>query len=104
MIKTDDKVFNIFVFLVSFVGIPLLIFGILYLYGISYYLMLPFSVLLVWTPFVIQVNKEEKLCKLQQIKSEVYELKIGWEQSVLVENKGTKQQNQGFNNTGYYNN
>jgi hypothetical protein len=100
MVKTDDKVFNIFVFLVSFVGIPLLIFGILYLYGISYYLLLPFLVLLVWTPFVIQVNKEEKLCKLQ---GEVYDLKVGWEQSVLVENKGTKQQKQRFNNTGYYN-
>lgn len=101
MVKTDDKVFNMFVFLVSFVLIPLLIFGILYLYGISYYLMLPFSVLLVWTPFVIQVNKEEKLCKLQ---GEVYALKVGWEQSVLLENKGTKQQKQRLNNTGYYNN
>lgn len=100
MIKTDDKVFNMFVFLVSFVFIPLLIFGIIYLYGISYYLILPFLVLLVWTPFVIQVNKEEKLCKLQ---GEVYELKVDWEKSLLTENKGTKKQKQRFNNTGYYN-
>lgn len=100
MIKTDDKVLNMLVFLVSFVFIPILIFGIIYLYGMSYYLMLPFLVLLVWTPFIIQVNKDEKLCKLQ---GEVYELKLGLEKSVLVENKGTKQQKQRLNNTGYYN-